>query len=265
MSRNEPCICGSGTKQKKCHPDIAPNSRAGEVLLLYSELEEQINQHYTQPNVQRPPCHEGCDSCCYHNFTITEIEFKIIAREIKTWTKEQIEKLFNETFRQLNLLKQDYPEVYSNLEASSTLNTSVLKKQYEIMSETYGIPCPMLDTQTGKCSVYNARPLICRTHGTTHSILTEYIVCNKIPSNLENAKITYNAVQIHDKASSWDKIEIGDQLFQGRQYPIIYWLKLFLEPYKLTGKVQIPNEGRDFNISADAAKRQQVARMLGLR
>lgn len=258
MSRNEPCFCGSGKKQKRCHADTAPNSRAAEVLRLYGELEQLVNNHYSKPNAQRPPCQEGCAECCYQNFTITEIEYKLIAKELKTWSKERLDKLYTETFRQLEVIEENYPEVYKNLRTDSTLNNSILRKQYKIMGDSYGIPCPLLDTVTGRCEVYNSRPLICRMHGTTYYVPEDYSVCNKISSNLKNAKITYNAVEFLDRAGSWDKIEIRGDIFQTRQYPIVYWLKLLLEQYKLTGKIQIPNEARDFNMSSDTAKRQQV-------
>ncbi|WP_412677971.1 YkgJ family cysteine cluster protein [Bacillus swezeyi] len=31
-----------------------------------------------------------------------------------------------------------------------------------------GFPCPLLDPATKSCSVYDSRPLVCRSYGSTH-------------------------------------------------------------------------------------------------
>ncbi|MFX3634434.1 MAG: YkgJ family cysteine cluster protein [Candidatus Pristimantibacillus sp.] len=53
-------------------------------------------------------------------------------------------------------------------------------------------PCPLLNDEDGRCSIYNKRPMIYRTHGTIHYELDkeiktlESVICEHIPSRLQN-------------------------------------------------------------------------------
>lgn len=38
MGRNDLCFCGSGKKQKKCHPNINEDSVAAKIIKLYTQL-----------------------------------------------------------------------------------------------------------------------------------------------------------------------------------------------------------------------------------
>lgn len=83
ISRNDPCFCGSGKKYKKCHSDIHPESRAARLIQTYRKYERKI-EDYQKSTGNIPPCQKGCYNCRYEDFSITEIEFEFIMRELKT-------------------------------------------------------------------------------------------------------------------------------------------------------------------------------------
>lgn len=100
MGRNDLCFCGSGKKQKKCHPDIHEQSLAAKCLSLYGKIESIIKNYYNSGQ-QTPPCKKGCSDCCYNYFVISNIEFKIICKELQNWNKKQINKLVSATYKQM--------------------------------------------------------------------------------------------------------------------------------------------------------------------
>jgi Fe-S-cluster containining protein len=80
------------------------------------------------------------------------------------------------TLKQLEYLQINHPEILNNLEKDATNNNSIIQQQMRMANNSYGLPCPLLSIQTGTCSVYNVRPLICRMHGSTHFSQHEYEV-----------------------------------------------------------------------------------------
>jgi Fe-S-cluster containining protein len=73
-------------------------------------------------------CHTGCDACCRRRFSVTAIEAEVIAEALAALSPEQREALARRAI-------EGDPGV-----------------------------CPALDSD-GRCALYAARPLICRTHG----------------------------------------------------------------------------------------------------
>jgi uncharacterized protein len=73
-------------------------------------------------------CHAGCDDCCRRRFSVTVIEADVI--------REALSRLSSERRRALA----------------------------ERAAREDDAACPALDPD-GRCAIYEARPLICRTHG----------------------------------------------------------------------------------------------------
>ena len=54
MGRNDLCFCGSGKKQKKCHPNINEDSVAAKIIKLYTQLSKELEENvYGKKNPQR--------------------------------------------------------------------------------------------------------------------------------------------------------------------------------------------------------------------
>ncbi len=80
-------------------------------------------------------CHDGCDHCCYQDFTVFPVEAHHLAQAVADLTPEQRQRL------QQRLRQADNP--LPMVDAPQ--------------------PCVLL--HEGRCSVYDGRPLICRIQG----------------------------------------------------------------------------------------------------
>lgn len=127
MAANSPCFCGSGKKQKHCHPDIHPNSLAAQLLRVFHKLDTEISR------IDSTMCHSGCSDCCTNDFEISLAEFMMIFRTINLEVKkEQIESL-------IEVAEQG---------------------KFHL-----GEQCVLLNPDNNSCSVYKVRPIICRKYG----------------------------------------------------------------------------------------------------
>jgi Fe-S-cluster containining protein len=103
-----------------------------ELLIAYRQLLTKLDQKFSEiqsRHLSRMKCGAGCHSCCVPNLTVFEIE------------RENIRELIERT-----------PGLEAKLVA--------LEKQ----NPHKGTRCRFLDAQ-GNCAVYEARPLVCRSHG----------------------------------------------------------------------------------------------------
>lgn len=252
------CLCGSGQAPVTCHPDISPQSRAGKVLRFYRRIDDLIKAHYAGKTTV-PPCRKGCTACCYHGFSISHIEYKLIERELRSWPQEKLRELFKTLTEQYGYLAKHHPDYLANLEADGTGDHQIELEQAHLTPEVTPLPCPLLNTTTGECSVYAIRPFICRSHGVTFLTKDDYQVCEHIPSNRANSAIAADARALYEE---WAKFHIPEVLpgmpLKDRRYPILYFLKLTFQTYLLTGKIEVPREERDFRKHSDAAAKEQA-------
>lgn len=94
-------------------------------------LRTKVQDHFDQATAATPEafsCAEGCDSCCHRRFSVFAIEARPIVRALA-----RLDPDLRERIRQ----QADDPE--------------------------HADRCALL--VDGRCSVYDARPLICRSHG----------------------------------------------------------------------------------------------------
>lgn len=181
MERNAKCFCGSGLKQKNCHRDIEPNSVLANYILLTKKIEEQLT------SAKNPcDCKKGCDECCYQLAMVTQVEFIYICY---TWLRNNrtLTELFTlgEVVYQATCAKNPkLIHLFTMLEnTSDTKEFSYLIEKIYQNSFKFTLPCPLLDISNRCCQLYEARPLICRTHGLAISKRdfdsVSYIPCSK--------------------------------------------------------------------------------------
>ncbi len=87
-------------------------------------------------------CRRGCSKCCSQIFRITALDGWIIIQHVRSLPEPRKSEL-----------QQKAREYLSELNAA--------KKPDE---EPHGLPCPALGTE-GECTIYEARPVICRRFG----------------------------------------------------------------------------------------------------
>lgn len=163
MDRNKPCFCGSGRKQKHCHPELEPNSILGSMLKLYQKMDIELKKSNNPSN-----CHKGCDMCCYDLFQLSQAEFffALYGAEKQGFSIVDILErgyylykiLANENQTLINLL--DSPLYTNDADAYSTYMETIYMQVCAAK-----IPCVFLNLTDKSCKIYNYRPSICRYHG----------------------------------------------------------------------------------------------------
>ncbi len=86
------------------------------------------------------PCRPGCSGCCKRYLVVSVAEAFIILSELVTSGKwKEAKKAAKE---QLSAAKEAQPEAWFKM----------------------GIPCPVLDKESGTCTAWGVRPAACSTH-----------------------------------------------------------------------------------------------------
>lgn len=254
IGRNDTCYCGSGQKYKKCclvSPKstmplgIHPKSRAAFVYNLYSEIDNKLATAHT-PKIS--PCEPGCTNCCSDFFGISFIEFKVICKEIRDWPNEDVKKLHILVAEQWNYVKEKYPKLAEHLDKDANIEPEVLSLDSLVSRETkLRLPCPLLDTHTKLCRIYNVRPLICRTHGKGYLFDNDSPTCDLIPPSLPKMHWAVNLTDLYTKGASLSFYKyMGQQIYE-RRYPIFYFLKMIFDIDK--SNIVITNEDRYFSLA----------------
>ena len=98
----------------------------------HGELTAKVDAFFTRVHTRHGSdmqCATGCSDCCHARLTITGVEAKAIERELATWPAERRRALAAHA-------------------ASAPADR-----------------CAALDA-AGRCQIYGARPIVCRSHGT---------------------------------------------------------------------------------------------------
>ncbi len=250
MGRNNICFCGSGLKQKKCHPDINEESRAAKVIKLHKKIDIAIENHYKNTNFT-PVCYDGCSECCYDYFVISDIEFAIILYELRKWSQLEIEELRQNVKMQWEFLNINFPELVDNLEKYATNKNDVFEKDFMLRVQKTGLPCPFLDAKSNNCKIYNVRPSVCRSFGTGFIDKDSYqnnIICSKIGNSIEAKVWQTDISNFENDLLSLTNLycEKYDLSVSRRAYPIVYELYLSLIKYK--SDIEIPKMYEKFSL-----------------
>jgi Fe-S-cluster containining protein len=106
-------------------------------------------------------CRKGCSQCCSQIFRITLLDAYIIQEHIKSLPPElqlHLKAKAEEYIRCLPLSKGEYPKV-EGVETETRGNTEGVNTEGRMR-----LPCPALGSE-GECTIYEARPVICRRFG----------------------------------------------------------------------------------------------------
>jgi Fe-S-cluster containining protein len=112
------------------------------------------------------PCRKGCDHCCRHLAGLPEAS-------LSEW----------------DTVTAAIREIPAEVRLEIAERILVLEQQFERTERPY--VCPFLDSQTGSCRVYLARPLACRTYG-FFVRQGEGLYCSDIEQGVEDG--VYDAV-----------------------------------------------------------------------
>lgn len=206
------------------------NSFFDALSALYSSIDALIYDHYTNnPQLAKlQPCKKGCDACCSQFFEISEGEALYILNYLSEQPEPFVSDLSQKITVAFNTFTRHYHEFYSTYFENSDAQPFDADAYFDDETRFHiRIPCPCLDKQ-GSCTIYEARPLVCRTTGSSYTSTDDQgEICEIIPSSVKAMK--WQADLVHLQEAIWSISEIHDpndrdHLFELRQFPIFYYL-----------------------------------------
>lgn len=105
-------------------------------------------------------CHDGCDSCCRRPFAITQQDAAALKTGFAHLPKHLQETIRSRARNAWHTMSMDFP---------GDSRTGILTDREDwrawFFEKSSGIPCPVLDPDTGGCLLYQWRPVACRLYG----------------------------------------------------------------------------------------------------
>ncbi|MNW37244.1 Flagellin N-methylase [compost metagenome] len=233
MAKKERCFCGSGKASKNCHR-VKSDSRAAHLFKLYEQIEHTVDSYFENME-NKPQCFSECNNCCSDFFTVSEVELEIIMDEVhNTWTEQEIINLYKKVIDNVRKFQVEHPDlnnsILTQLDYEGNLN---MFKSFKGDKTRTSFPCPLLNEENGKCSIYNKRPMVCRTHGTTHFELdeklklVESVICEYIPSRFQNNVITPDVSDLQIKYEEIVNVSTKQRTLYIRKMPLFYGIHTF--------------------------------------
>ena len=108
-------------------------------------------------------CRPGCTQCCIGPFPISQLDAARLREgmhELEATDPQQAKRVRARARRSVKRLSTDFP---------GNAETGILGEDEDALDRftTFADeePCPALDPETGRCDLYSARPMTCRTFG----------------------------------------------------------------------------------------------------
>lgn len=121
----------------------------------YLDLLRRADQHFRGVLADQPQnlqCRRGCTLCCYGAFEISAADVALIAEGLVQLEPEQRSRILERAEAMIREARQP------------NLREATEREKHEFFNRSASIPCPALD-DSGACSIYENRPLVCRTFG----------------------------------------------------------------------------------------------------
>ena len=121
----------------------------------YRKILDRADQHFASVMDAQPhnlQCGAGCSLCCYGLFEIGSGDVPILAEGLEKLHPSRRRKVIQ---RAVEIVEQS---AHPNLRECSPV------EKESFFERTQATPCPNLD-ETGRCVMYEHRPLVCRTFG----------------------------------------------------------------------------------------------------
>lgn len=217
------CFCGSGKSHSKCHMEIEEESYLARIYRSYSAFDKEVYKSHKNAN-----CLNGCSECCNHFFFISENEFLLILDFLEAKGGIQLIKEYIKRAKDYELyMKENFPKIMKDLD--DYMEPSRGQCDYHYFDDDYKWSrekeCIFLEK--GKCSIYKARPSVCRGYG-----VSEY--CDIIDKEKQEIKAKKEMI------NSTTFVEYNHKHILKRGYPIFYWFSFFLsEKYMKTTNIKL--------------------------
>lgn len=111
----------------------------------------------------RLACRPGCDNCCHGPFPVTALDGWRLRRGLAALAERDPAR----TRRVLERARRAAATLAAGLPgdpATGRLSADTERIDAYVARHA-GVPCPALDPDSGRCELYDARPVACRTYG----------------------------------------------------------------------------------------------------
>lgn len=126
---------------------------------LYRKIDHWF-QRATAALVGEVPCRLGCTNCCIGPFPITLLDVYTLQQGLAGLSPEHRHHIEQRAIGQITAMEAAFPQ----LAHSDLLDDWSDQEIDRLAKEFHQHPCPALEDD-GRCSVYDHRPLVCRSMG----------------------------------------------------------------------------------------------------
>jgi Fe-S-cluster containining protein len=106
------------------------------------------------------PCRLGCTSCCIGPFPITLLDVHTLQQGLAGVPLDHRHRIEQRAIEQITAMEAAFPQ----LTHTDLLDQWSDQEIDRLVTEFHHHPCPALEAD-GRCSVYNHRPMVCRSMG----------------------------------------------------------------------------------------------------
>lgn len=132
-------------------------------MTRYLPLLEELDAWQDAARAAHPgviPCRPGCSACCHGPFDISIADADVVAAAVAALPEAVRRPMIVLATAQLEQMREIVPALEAPWDVSS-LGDEAFDDLCEALAEE---PCPALDP-SGSCTIYEARPLVCRIMG----------------------------------------------------------------------------------------------------
>lgn len=104
-------------------------------------------------------CRSGCMHCCIGPFTVTERDLKRLRVGYDAAPKEKRERIALRSVEAREAMRDGFPGDWPRGRVARQDKADAFDSLHP------WLPCPILDLETGSCSLHAWRPIACRLHG----------------------------------------------------------------------------------------------------
>jgi Fe-S-cluster containining protein len=126
---------------------------------LYQKTDHWF-QRATAALLGEVPCRLGCTSCCIGPFPITLLDVQTLQQGLAGLPPDHRHRIEQRAVKQTVAMETSFPQ----LTQTDLLDSWSDQDIDRLVTEFHHLPCPALETD-GRCSVYQHRPLACRSMG----------------------------------------------------------------------------------------------------
>ena len=108
-------------------------------------------------------CRPGCTQCCIGVFPIHQLDAARLRRGLAELAKREPERAEQVRRRAREAVKRLAPDFPGNAATGILDEGDDAGERFSAFANDE--PCPALDPETGKCDLYESRPMTCRTFG----------------------------------------------------------------------------------------------------